>query len=256
MIFYFSATGNSLWTAKQLGEHFKLPLISVTKALKTGSYQYDVSGSSLILFVFPVHSWGPALSMYSFIERLKINGYKHQPIYAICTCGDDCGETNKVMNKIFHKKGLSLSDTFSITMPNSYILLPGFDVDSKEIEKQKLDKAPRRLSEIIKAIENGNKSKDLYYAGSAAGLKTRLVYSLFKNFIRGKTKFKINNKCISCGLCIKICPEDNIIMKNNKPEWGNQCVQCTACMHRCPVQAIECGRLTRQKGRYKNPNIY
>ena len=256
MIFYFSATGNSLWTAKQLGEYFKLPLISVTKALKTDSYQYDVSGSSLILFVFPVHSWGPALSMLSFIEQLKMKGYSNQSIHAICTCGDDCGETNKVMNRILHKKGLSLSGTFSITMPNSYILLPGFDVDSKEIERKKLEKAPQRLSEIIKAIENGIQSNNLYYPGSCAGLKTKLVYTLFKNFIRGKTKFKVTDKCISCGLCVKICPENNIIMKKSTPKWGNQCVQCLACMHRCPTQAIECGKITTQKGRYKNPNIY
>lgn len=104
MIFYFSATGNSYWTAQLLSEHFGLPLISVTEAVKQASYHFDVSSASLILFVFPVHSWGPALPMLSFIQQMELSGYRGQPVYAICTCGDDCGQTNEVFKKNYKRK--------------------------------------------------------------------------------------------------------------------------------------------------------
>ena len=221
MIFYFSATGNSYWTAQLLSNHFNLPLISVTEAVKKASYQFDISNASLILFVFPVHSWGPALSMLSFIRQLEFTGYNHQ------------------------QKGWILNDCFSIIMPNSYILLPGFDVDSPAIEKQKLEKAPHQIQEIIKAIESGKKTSLLYHPGSAAWLKTKLIYAGFSKFIKGKTHFRVTNTCISCGLCVKVCPENNIHLNNKKqPEWSDQCVQCLACIHRCPEHSIEYGKIT------------
>lgn len=257
MIFYFSATGNSYWTAQLLSNHFNLPLISVTEAVKKASYQFDISNASLILFVFPVHSWGPALSMLSFIRQLEFTGYNHQPIYAICTCGDNCGQTDKVIQNELRQKGWILNDCFSVIMPNSYILLPGFDVDSPAIEKQKLEKAPHQIQEIIKAIESGKKTSLLYHPGSAAWLKTKLIYAGFSKFIKGKAYFRVTNTCISCGLCVKVCPENNIHLNNKKqPEWSDQCVQCLACIHRCPEHSIEYGKITQHKGRYKNPNVY
>lgn len=257
MIFYFSATGNSYWTAQLLSEHFGLPLISVTEAVKKTSFHFDVSSASLILFVFPVHSWGPALPMLSFIQQMELSGYKGQPIYAICTCGDDCGQTNEVFKKELQKKRLSLRNTFSVTMPNCYILLPGFDVDSPEVERAKLEKAPLRIQEIIKAIESGETGHLLYHPGGAAWLKTKWIYSAFRKYITGKTRFRVTDLCISCGLCVKVCPENNIRLNDQKrPEWGNRCVQCLACIHRCPEQAIEYGKITEHKGRYKNPNVY
>ncbi len=257
MIFYFSATGNSYWAAQLLSNHFNLPLISVTESVKKASYQFDISKASLIIFVFPVHSWGPALPLLSFVQQLQLVGYDHQPIYAVCTCGDDCGQTSEVFQKELQRKGLALRNTFSVTMPNSYILLPGFDVDSPEIERHKLEEAPFRIQEIIKAIESDETASCLYHAGSAAWLKTKVVYAAFRKYIQGKTKFQVTDTCISCGLCVKVCPENNIHLNDKKrPEWSNRCVQCLACIHRCPKRAIEYGKITQHKGRYKNPNVY
>ncbi|SUY47595.1 4Fe-4S ferredoxin [Clostridium putrefaciens] len=37
--------------------------------------------------------------------------------------------------------------------------------------------------------------------------------------------------------------------------WGEDCTECLACLHLCPVQAIQYGKGTESKGRYKNPNV-
>ena len=102
MIFYFSATGNSYWIARLLGERFGLPLVSVTEAAHRNVYRYDVSASSRLLFVLPVHSWGPSLSMLTFIRKLELTGYRGQPVHAVCTCGDDCGETDRILRHALH----------------------------------------------------------------------------------------------------------------------------------------------------------
>jgi len=54
------------------------------------------------------------------------------------------------------------------------------------------------------------------------------------------------NKCISCGLCAKICPEGCIAMKNAKKDKNGKpiinysyCKGCGLCAKECPVKAIK-----------------
>lgn len=56
--------------------------------------------------------------------------------------------------------------------------MKGFDVDSKEVEKQKLAAAPERLATIIATIR-GEKNRGLYRPGKFAGIKTSLINPLF-----------------------------------------------------------------------------
>ncbi len=53
-----------------------------------------------------------------------------------------------------------------------------------------------------------------------------------------------HKKCISCGLCIKLCPEPCIswkkIKKTNKPVVDYRyCKGCGLCAEQCPVKAIK-----------------
>ena len=65
---------------------------------------------------------------------------------------------------------------------------------------------------------------------------------------------KINqDKCSGCGLCVQLCPLNNITLKNGKPVWGGGCTHCMACICSCPARAIEYGRKSRGKPRYFCP---
>lgn len=48
-------------------------------------------------------------------------------------------------------------------------------------------------------------------------------------------------KCIGCGICVKHCPEDIIVMgEDKKPQvkYPYECWYCGACYIDCPVQAV------------------
>lgn len=256
MIFYFTGTGNSLWVAEALGKALKEPLVAIANELKTYPKEliHPLWAKEKILFVYPVHSWGPAVPMMQFISRLKLLGYEGHSVYSVCTCGDECGYAGSMLQEALRKKRVGLSGHYSVIMPNNYILMPGFDVDTKEVEQRKLQDAPSRISAIVEAIQK-EQNVNLYNIGTMPWLKSRVVYPLFANFAVGSNSFRVTDACISCGLCERVCPTGTITLTEGRPVWSNTCVQCVACIHRCPVRAIEYGRGTVKKGRYHHPDI-
>ena len=256
MIFYFTGTGNSRWVAKTLSETLGEPLISIADELHKEEKDliYPVRPDEKILFVYPVHSWGPAVLVIRFISRLTLTGYTGQPVYSVSTCGDECGYTDRLIGKALGKRAISFTAAYSVIMPNNYILLPGFDVDGKDVEERKLQDAPARVAEIIRVIRE-HQQNTLYQTGSMPGLKSYWIYPLFAHLAIGSNSFRVTDACISCGLCERICPTGTISLQGGKPVWANTCVQCVACIHRCPVRAIEYGKGTLKKGRYHHPEI-
>ena len=254
MVFYFSGTGNSLWVAKQLSSVFAEELVSVADELKneSNSFNYSLKADEKVFFVFPVHSWGPAVLIPRFIEKMNLENYTNQAVYVVCTCGDNCGYTDRIMQEALAKKSVRLMHAYSIQMPNNYILMKGFGTDSKDLEKLKLEAASKTIGSIIENIKSG-KNNNYYFAGGKAFLKSRVVYPLFNKYVVGKNSFYTTDKCAACGLCVRICSTATISMKEKRPVWQNTCVQCTACIHRCPAGAIEYGKVTQKQGRYHHP---
>lgn len=258
MVFYFSATGNSLWVAQYISNAFNEPLCSVPDLMRkqfSDGIRYTLRDEAEILFfVFPVHSWGPALVMLRFIRELQLSGLKGNRVFAIGTCGDDCGYTDRIVRKELTGKCIPLEAFFSLKMPNNYILMRGFGVDPEPVKDEKLALAPSGMEQIVKAINTRSYSESQILRTGMSRLKSYVVYPAFKRFVIGRQSFRTTEACISCGLCAKVCPTGTIVMQNGKPVWqGKDCVQCTACIHRCSGKAIEFGKVSVGKGRYVHP---
>jgi len=62
--------------------------------------------------------------------------------------------------------------------------------------------------------------------------------------------YQVNDDCISCGICTKVCPAKCIEIIDGKPNYDyDNCQACMACIHHCPVKAIKLTSMPE-----KNPN--
>ena len=252
MIFYFSGTGNSKWVAEQLSKQQEEKLVFIPEAIQAGLNEFEVGEDEKVGFVFPIYSWGPPSIVLNFINKLVLHKYHTQYVFFVCSCGDDTGLTEQVVCKALKSRSIICNAGFSVIMPNNYVLLPGFDVDSKELEQKKLADAVQTMDEINRQItERRNLSQ--CNEGGFAWLKSKVINPWFERGITAKP-FHATESCIGCGLCEKSCPVENITIVNKRPVWKENCTSCLACYHVCPRRAVQYGKRTKKKGQYFNPN--
>lgn len=246
MIFWHSGTGNSESVAAMLAEL----LGERTRRIdKTTPNQFDIEPNERIVWVFPVYSWGVPPTVSDFLRRVAING-DAEGHYMVCTCGDDVGLTDRQWRREIRNRGWKAVGTWSVQMPNNYVLLPGFDVDPLLLAAEKKERAKSRVEQVARAIRHHARVDDVVH-GSVAWIKSRVLYPLFVKFMMSPKPFATSDFCISCGKCCRVCPQRNVAMNDDgHPEWGRDCAMCLACYHVCPVHAVRYGKRTLHKGQY------
>lgn len=252
MIFYLSGTGNTKWAASTIAKHTGDKLTDITKA-DNAETPYTLAEGERIGFCFPVHGWRPPVIFRNFIKRLRFTNAPRHYCYALCTAGDDIGETVKILRKDIEDIGLKLDSAFSLIMPESYVGLPFMDVDTPEKEKIKKEKAAADLARHIETIMNRTPGVEELKTGKWPRINSRLLGSVFTNHLITDKPFRVTaEKCIGCGVCAGSCPIRNIEMNNGIPQWKHDgtCLTCFSCYHHCPNHAIEYGRRTKNKGQY------
>lgn len=253
MVYYFSGTGNSTFVATTLGNFLGIRQEFIP-SLNTEEMEMP---EERIILVFPVYSWGVPPLISKFIKNLKPEFWQRAKdlglsVDCVMTCGDETALAPEMITKDLKEVGIEVNSIWSVIMPNNYVILPGFDVDKKEIEKRKLNECEARIMEIAQSLNRGDKRIDVT-RGNLAWLKSKLVFPLFKRWGIFPKQWHYTESCISCGQCEKICPLLNVTMEDRHPKWGKNCCSCLGCYHVCPVHAVEYGKETRKKGQYLFP---
>lgn len=253
MIFYFTGTGNSLYVAQQIAEQQNDRLISIAETGKNHTYTFTLDDNESVGFSFPVYFWGMPTIVEEFLDKVTFTNYKNHYIYAVFNCGGSIGNTDKAFKKRLSKNGYILSTSFSVFMPDNYILQMDLLTPQDKIPIL-LQETDRRLESINLSIAQRTESNLRLHKKGWPWLSSLLAHPYYKND-RSTKPFHATEACIACGLCAGICPSTAIKMKSGMPVWEKKrCTQCLACLHRCPVQAIQYGKKTYKRGRYLNPN--
>ena len=172
MIFYFSGTGNSAYAADYLAYNLNVAVSDIASTKNedvSSAIEASCQRGESIGFVFPVYSWGVPPIVCEFIrdipERtIELLKGKNTPVWMVATCGDETGNAHVMFRKLLHSRGLKPAGAWSVIMPNTYVLLPGFDVDSSTVRDGKIKEAPARLDYISERIKQGRWEENLTVA--------------------------------------------------------------------------------------------
>ena len=107
MIFYLSDTGNTGWAVKAIVAATHDKMLFIPDLLRSGQDAFTLQEGERLGFCFPVHGWRPPMIVREFIRRLSVEANGHY-VYALCTAGDNIGETMDILRKDLSVKDIPL----------------------------------------------------------------------------------------------------------------------------------------------------
>ncbi|MFX0005502.1 MAG: EFR1 family ferrodoxin [Candidatus Hermodarchaeota archaeon] len=249
-MYYFSGTGNSLKVTQDLAERLEdTELIPIARIWDEENLE---SKSEKIGFIFPLYYSGLPKLVYDFIDKLNTSKTKY--FFTVVTSTGDINEQPlQQLDKLLKKKSKKLNAGFYVNMPNNYII--GFDIHSKERQKEFFENSTKEIKIISEIVTNQEDNLTQEILGKDVARSAKINKNFRDSVNESDKAFHINENCNSCGICEKVCPVNNIILKNGIPEWQHKCQQCLACINFCPEKAIQFGNQTQNTQRYYHPEI-
>lgn len=240
IVFYFTATGNSLFIAKQLSDS---PL-SIPQELKKTDLTYEADE---IGFVFPDYAAAVPVIVREFVEKAR---FKASYIFSVITFGNASVNVAEWWNDWAKAKGLNNNYINTILMVDNY--LPVFDMN----EQIKIDKkTDENMAGIISDI-SGHKD---FIAPSEMGWFTKEMLQGMQDMHfsqKSEQLIKLDaDKCIQCTTCTEVCPRGNFSLASGGLQISGKCEFCLACVQNCPQHALSLERERNKEARYRHPDI-
>ena len=242
MVFYFTATGNSLYVAKQLDSH----PISIAQAIhdKNKTYRADSIG-----IVCPVYGHEMPELVKDF---LKSAAFETDYFFILLTYGNRHGGAAELAKAYAEQVGLHPNYINVILMVDNF--LPGFDMDQQRRLDKKVDEQIDHIKADISAhkqsispVTETDRAAHQEFLARMENMGTDVFHDLYR----------ITDECIGCEICTRVCPKKCFHVEKQKSIWDKtRCISCMACIHACPMRAIQLKMPEKNPmARYRNENI-
>ncbi|MBQ3703024.1 MAG: EFR1 family ferrodoxin [Oscillospiraceae bacterium] len=242
-IYCYSGSGHCLDMAKSIAKRLGDTDIVMMRSFPEKT---DATEAKRVGFVFPCYGGGLPGHVEEYIKAIKIapDAYKFavEQFAGYLGCG---------LHKIDEIVGLDYWNFISNHSTCIWLMPHGlcFPPTSAEKAKERVDQKAMEVAAAVKAMKKSEKKppKKALFA---------LESSAFSQMHPMRTKkFRVNDACIGCGTCARICPMGNIVLQDGRPGFGTNCIGCLSCVQYCPKEAINVGRITEKRERFPNPNV-
>lgn len=242
MVFYFTATGNSLYVAKYFSEH----PVSIPQIMQGTRRQFADDSIGIIC---PVYAGQPPKLVLRFLQE---SDFQTDYFYMILTYGHDQSDSPEFTARLVKQYGIRVDYIGTIKMVDNY--LPAFDMEEEMAIEKRVEE---QLFAEKKAVDGREqKIPEATEEGRALHARVARMNQEEPAFNDG-SQIMIREGCIGCGICEQVCPVDNFYMEEGRARRkGQTCEFCLACVQNCPQKAIGLRMADKNpNARYRNEHI-
>ena len=119
MILYFSATGNSRFTAQRLAARMPGETLVDLRQWFHQKKPWTFRSDTPFVLVCPIYAWRLPLALEDFLRRAELAGSRE--LYVVATMGAGCGDAARYARQAAESRGLRWMGFAGIVMPDNYL---------------------------------------------------------------------------------------------------------------------------------------
>lgn len=241
MIFYYTATGNCLYVARQIENN----VFSIPQELKKENFEYK---DEKIGIVAPVYAGELPQTVRHFIEKAK---FDTPYFYMLLTYGNRDTVAGVWSEKFCQDHEIKVDFIQTILMVDNY--LPSFDMEEQMSINKHVDEQIKAAKMKIDACEHS-----IPQPTQEAMEAYQMVCQRFAEHpeLNNGETIQMTSRCAGCSICEQVCPIGNIKIVDGKAQRiSKTCDFCLACVQNCPFLAIDLKIDKNPSARYRHPKI-
>lgn len=229
--YYFSGTGNTYVVAKRMIEVFREKGLNVTVKRIEKEDPSEVNLSGTLGLAFPVACQSTYRFVWDFIEGLP--EAQGTPVFMVDTLHSFSEAIVGPLKNFLQSIGYKPIGAKEIKMPSNFIPFMSEEPNENAVSKG-IQEAEKFAEELIS--QKGEWKSQIFLSNLASAFfKGNITWNLMAWL--GKKFRVLEDKCTKCGICVQLCPVENITMEKF-PRIQGGCQQCMRCISFCPVEAI------------------
>lgn len=244
MVFYFTATGNSLYVAKAVAGNERP--VSIAQAIHDREKTYRADSVGIVCPMFG-HEMPELVK-----DFLKASRFETDYFYILLTYGNRHGGAAELAREYAESIGIHPAYINVILMADNF--LPCFDMEQQKQLDKKVEEQIRRIQSDLaqrksycSPVTENDRSVHREFLARMAHMDAGVLQDLYE----------ITDACVGCGICTKVCPKKCFHLEGQKSVWNSvACIGCMACIHSCPTMAIQLKMPEKNPhARYRNENV-
>ncbi len=228
---YFSGTGNTKFIAKSFSKLTKTPYYSIED---DENFKKLIEDNNTIALCYPIHFSTAPIIFLDFLKKYK-KYFAGKKIIILCSQQFFSGDGARRITDILTNVTVIYAEHFN--MQNNITCFPTYYKITKVNNKKCLQKTYNKVKKVAFKISKGEIKLQGFNKFSKALGQLQLL-SPDDIAKKQKVAVAINNNCVSCNKCVKLCPSKNLINHFNKITSKKNCTFCMRCVNICPKKAI------------------
>lgn len=234
VVLYFSGTGNTKYIAKKFAGKMCAKSYSIEF---DNDFEQLISRENTVVFCYPIYGSCVPRIMEKFVQTYKrfLNGKK---IVILITQMMFSGDGARVFTDLLEGIKYEIIYAEHFNMPLNIPNIPVINVKNGDKLKKKVGKADRKIDKVCEDINNKVvKKRGFNKFSKVVGEKLqRNGFEKMEDKI--KNAVRVNDDCILCSRCVKVCSMNNLFEEKGKIQQKGNCTVCDRCMNVCPKKAI------------------